>query len=122
MHQSYLLASIIGPILIILSISEYLNFKIWENVHPTLVYLNGLFLLTGGLIVIRIHNVWVPGWPVLITILGWLCLAAGVVRMFFPTQKQLPKNRISTLIIILLLLTGIFLSLKGYFIVSPSAI
>ncbi|RFM30985.1 hypothetical protein [Chitinophaga silvisoli] len=115
MHHSILIASILGPVLIALSTSEYLNFKIWENTHPTLVYLNGLFLLTGGLIIIRLHNVWTPAWPMLITIVGWLCFFAGLFRMFFPTQKQLPLNYVSKIVMLTLFMIGIFLSYKGYF-------
>uniref|UniRef100_UPI003F78BA95 hypothetical protein n=1 Tax=Chitinophaga sancti TaxID=1004 RepID=UPI003F78BA95 len=114
MQNSLLLASILGPILIALSISEYLNFKIWENTHPTLVYLNGLILLTGGIIIIRIHNSWIPAWPTLITLTGWLITLAGLGRMFFPTAKQLPKNYLSISIIATLLIIGIVLSIKAY--------
>jgi len=114
MQLSFLLASILGPILLALSISEYLNFKIWENPHPTLVYLNGLMLLTGGIIIVRLHNIWVPAWPVLITIVGWLILIAGLFRMFFPAQKQLPKNTLSICIMVTLFIIGIYLSIKGY--------
>ena len=49
-----------------------------------------LFLLLGVLVTVS-HPVWVFSWPVVITILGWLLLLKGVMRIFFP---DLIKNLI----------------------------
>ncbi len=115
MDTSIQLAGIIGPVLIALSISEYINFKIWRDVPAPVVYLNGLVLLTGGLIVIRIHNFWFANWTVLITILGWLFLLLGLSRMFFPNKKQLEKKIATDLLLLVLLILGVFLLIKSYF-------
>ena len=32
------------------------------------------------------HNVWVANWPVLITLLGWLCVVSGVIRLLAPPK------------------------------------
>ena len=115
MELSLKIAGILGPLLMILSLSEYLNFKIWETVHPTLVYLNGLVLLAAGLIIINLHNTWVADWPVIITITGWLLTIAGSMRMFFPTQKQASKSTGTDLLILALFLTGGVLSFFAFF-------
>ena len=58
---------------------------------PSMVYMSGfLFLLLGVLVTVS-HPVWVFSWPVVITILGWLLLLKGVMRIFFP---DLIKNLI----------------------------
>lgn len=116
MNTTLLLASIIGPVLMVLSLSEFLNYKIWTETAPapSLVYLNGLFLFVCGLIIVRIHNIWVTAWPVIVTLTGWLCMMAGAGRMFFPTQKQLPPNNITYLVIASLFLVGTVLTLKAY--------
>ncbi len=115
MSISLQIAGVMGPILVALSISEYFHYKIWKDVHATVVYLNGLVLLTCGLIVVRLHNIWVADWTVLITILGWLLVLMGLGRMFFPTNKQLEKGLAANILLLLLLLLGIFLSMKAYF-------
>ncbi|WP_422081080.1 hypothetical protein [Ulvibacterium sp.] len=115
MEVSLNLAAVIGPILMAIASSEYLNFKIWKNVHPTVVYLNGLVLLIGGLIVIRMHNHWSMDWTLVITIFGWLFILLGLARMFFPTQKQPEKSLFSNLLLLVLFLVGLFLSFKAYF-------
>jgi hypothetical protein len=60
------------------------------------------------------------GWPVLVTVLGWLALLGGLARMLFLTQIAEIAARIgqSTGLIIaaavVLLVLGAFLSFKGY--------
>ena len=108
------LASILGPLLIALSITEYRNFDIWKDAHPTLVYLNGLILLTGGLIIIQLHNRWVAHWMVLVTLIGWLLMLAGLYRMIFPSAKQAEKGLGSTVLLSLLFTVGLFLSVKAF--------
>ncbi len=114
MESSLHLAGIIGPILAVLSLSEFLNYRIWKNVSAPLVYLNGLFLLTGGLIIVRIHNNWTLDWTLMITLLGWLTMIMGLFRMFFPSLKQPEQNLVTNLVLLILFLCGIFLSIKAY--------
>jgi hypothetical protein len=51
---------------------------------PALLYLAGALTMTAGLAIVLNHNVWVANWPVLITILGWLGVIGGAVRMALP--------------------------------------
>ena len=37
----------------------------------------------AGLAIVLAHNVWVPNWRVLITLLGWLMLVRGAARILF---------------------------------------
>ena len=50
----------------------------------TLVYLFGLFDFAAGLAIVLTHNVWAANWRVLITLLGWLMLIRGAVRILAP--------------------------------------
>lgn len=81
------IAGLIGPTLVVLSITEYLHFEIWEDQIPSLVYLNGTLLFIGGLSVLRAHWVW-KGWPRAVTLMGCLALLMGFLRMLFPFAKQ----------------------------------
>ncbi len=116
MEESIQLAGLIGPILIALSISEALNLHIWEKVQATVVYLNGLLLLVAGLSIVRVHNVWVMDWTVLVTLVGWLSLLAGLYRMFVPRGQQLEKRGSTYLVLVILFGIGAVLSYYGYFV------
>jgi hypothetical protein len=48
------------------------------------IYLAGLLALTAGLAIVNTHNEWTSDWRVVITILGWLCVIGGVIRIVFP--------------------------------------
>ena len=51
-----------------------------------LLFIAGLIAFVAGLAIVLTHNVWVAGWPVIITIFGWASLFAGIVRIVFPDQ------------------------------------
>ncbi len=98
----------------VLSLSEFLNFKIWTKVEATVVYLNGLLLFIGGLALIRSRNHWTIDWTLLITLLGWLSLTLGLYRIFFPYSKQLERNTFTYVTLGTLFFAGFFLTVKAY--------
>lgn len=114
MQSSENIAGLIGPILIALSLSEFLNFHIWTKVESTVVYLNGLLLFTGGLALIRSHNTWTIDWTLSITLVGWLSLILGLYRMFFPSSKQPERNIFTYVSLGTLFTVGLFLTVKAY--------
>ena len=114
MDISFQLAGILGPILIALSVTEYKNFKIWQEIQPTVVYLNGLLFFTGGIVIIRIHSIWSLNWAIVITIFGWVLSLLGLYRMVSPTGKQVEKSTVANLLFLLMFVLGVFLSIKAY--------
>ena len=68
----------------------------------------------------RAHNRWTKGWPVLVTILGWLAILSGLARMVFPTGLAAIAGGIGQTTgaiipgAIVLLGLGAFLSFKAY--------
>jgi uncharacterized membrane protein YoaK (UPF0700 family) len=41
-----------------------------------LIFLSGVPLFVAGVAIVRVHNIWAGGWPVLVTLLGWLILSS----------------------------------------------
>ncbi|GAB3776038.1 hypothetical protein GCM10028818_20970 [Spirosoma horti] len=115
MDISIQLAGFLGPTLMILPLSEYLNFEIWRRIDPTVVSLNGLVLFVGGLFIVRCHNIWNLEWTLVITILGWLILTLGAYRMLFPAGRQLQKGGTTNVVLFILFFIGCFLTSKAYF-------
>jgi hypothetical protein len=111
--KSKLFASIIGPTMIVLSITEYLNLDIWAINIPAITYLNGLFFLVAGLFIINVHNVW-RSWPSIITILGWIILLLGLFRMIFPKANQANEGMLPNIFFLIMLALGSFLCYKAY--------
>jgi hypothetical protein len=114
MANSRVIAGVMGPALVALSITEAMNYTIWDTTMPQVIYLNGTLLLIGGLAVIRNHNLWVVDWRAIVTILGWLALLSGLLRMSFPEAKQLAPSLGMYLFLGLALVTGVFLTAKSF--------
>lgn len=45
---------------------------------------SAVITLILGIILVLSHNVWVMHWPVVITVLCWITLVKGTVRLLFP--------------------------------------
>ena len=66
---------------------------------------------------VRAHNRWTSGWPVLVTITGWFAILLGLFRMFMPgLYEQGAQGNRTTLLVgeIVLLALGVFLTFKAY--------
>lgn len=94
METSVFLASIIGPVLLIIGLGILLNLEHYRSLVREFagsafnVYLTGALDLLLGAMIVRFHNVWTWRWPVLITLLGWLMIVRGVVRIGAPGLVQ----------------------------------
>ena len=115
MSNSKRLAGLIGPTIIAITISEMINIHIWAANTAAGIHLNGGLLFIAGLSIVRIHNQW-RGWPMIVTLVGWVCILLGLFRMFAP-ELQLEGARNTTGVIIptmFVLAFGIFLTFKAY--------
>ena len=126
MAYSELLAGLLGPVLATIGLAIMTNRNSFEAMigqMPTslpVVFLAGLLLLVAGVSIVRVHNLWVADWQIIITLAGWFSVFGGLVRMLLPEQSAavaLPvaSNRAGVKFSgLLFLLLGIYLSLKGY--------
>jgi hypothetical protein len=114
MVDSKFIAGFVGPTLVVLSISEMINYHIWEVNLAAVTYLNGMMLFLSGLVILRLHNLWVPDWRVCVTLVGWMCLFGGLYRLFAPEAPQAAPNAITYGLMTVLLLVGIVLTYKAY--------
>lgn len=116
MTNSKYIAKLIGPPLIVMNISEAMNAHIWANVSAAQTYLAGSLWFIAGLSIIRSHNKWMPGWPVMITLIGWFAILGGLGRMFFPEPVQQGSQNVTVVLAIqmVLLVIGIVLTYKAY--------
>ena len=114
MINSRQLAQLVGPTLSAMSLAEMINLSIWESTIPSVVFLNGAILFVAGISIVRVHNFWINSWTFLLTLIGWLTLSLGLLRMFFPSVNQVGKSISAYSLLAVLFLIGFFLSWKGY--------
>jgi uncharacterized membrane protein HdeD (DUF308 family) len=122
MANSKLIAGLIGPTLVAFAVATLLNLRSFPEFSSTatLIFVTGILMFVAGVAIVRSHNNWKGGWPLVVTILGWLAVLGGLVRLFFPIHLAANAGDIGrntglvvTAAVVFLLLGG-FLSFKGY--------
>ena len=116
MTNSKRIAGLVGPSLVALTLTELLNLDIWTHTPAVVVYLSGTLLFVAGLSIVRVHNHWTTRWPVLVTIIGWFALLAGLARMMAPEFAQRLVQHTTTPYpwIFAMLAIGSVLTIKAY--------
>ncbi len=125
---TYFLATVLGWYLVIMSFLLIFRRELVAPVIREVMAQPGLFLIMGlltviiGLLMVVSHNYWVMGWPVIVTLFAWIFLISGLFRVFFPDlvrklwSKMSMKPETLSLMGTLLLIIGLFLLYKVYFV------
>lgn len=125
MEISIFLAKAIGLFGAISTLSIITRYKVHlemeENAvkSPSMIYLSGYLFLLPGILITVSHQVWTPDWRIIITILGWLLLGKGVMRILIPgTIKKLieskKNDRRFLLAEIITLIISVYLIYQGF--------
>ena len=92
MDTSLLLARIIGPLFVIVGLGVLMNPGHYRSMmqrfleSSDLYYFSGALAFVIGMLMIQFHNLWVADWRVVITLIGWMSLLKGVIRILFPAM------------------------------------
>ncbi len=127
MTQSRFLAALVGPTFVALGLSVLINRALLDEViaHLSsdylLVIVVGVLTLVAGLAIVTTHRIW-KGWPAILTVLGWLAVIGGFLRVVVPgavavmapSLFALDGGLMLTFIAVALILLGAFLSWKAF--------
>lgn len=130
MTASIVLARLLGPLFLIAGLGLLLNRAHYRKMlehfltDAALYYFSGALALTVGIAIVLFHNVWVADWRLVITLVGWLSVLKGVVRLLFPQagQKAAAKLLSPGALLgfgILAVVLGAWLSVTGYYAATP---
>jgi len=126
MTTSKTIGSLIGPTLLAGAVSVLLNLAAWPALaeqafrDPPLILTSGFLLFIAGLAIVRAHNRWSGGWPVIVTVCGWLALIGGLSRILFPTRLAaiavplVLRTGILAAVAVVFLVAGLFLTFESY--------
>ncbi len=87
----------------------------------SLIIITAIMSLIIGLLIVVSHNIWEWNWRVVITIIGYLALIKGIIRLFFSHTAdkkiimKLIKGDTPIYIGIVCLIIGLFLAYEGFF-------
>lgn len=120
------IAGLAGPAFAAIGVGALINQRAMADMatqlagNTALVFIAGLLSLVAGVAIVRAHNVWSGGWPVVVTVVGWLAIVGGLVRMWFPDMAApIAASVTATPSLIMLagvanLALGAFLTFKAY--------
>lgn len=126
MDSTMYLAKLIGPVMLTLGLFVVFNptrvSRMGREVlaSDALLLIAGVITLPAGLAIVLSHNIWVAGWPVLITVMGWIMIVAGLARILLPGLMQsigavmLEKPIVTTIPGLLMASIGAFFCYQGY--------
>ena len=126
MQTSIFIARLLGPVLLVAGIAMLINRKQLDAIvaevlrSPLLLLLLGIIDFTVGLAIVLAHNLWVADWRLIITLLGWLLMVRGAVRMLIPEHakalatKLLKDSRVIGGGLAVTIVLGVVLSYFGY--------
>ena len=125
MNTSIFLAKLIGPLLAAVGVGLLINFSVFQAITAdflrsyALIYVSGVIVLAAGLAIVNLHNLWTRDWRAIVTVLGWLMVVGGIIRIVFPqivisVGVSLFSFTYAVVAGICLVLLGGFLSFKGY--------
>ena len=93
MNTSKYIARLMGPVLLVIGIGMALGLMMETDYsslmkefigNRAVIFLTGILALTAGVAIVNAHNVWVPDWRLIITVLGWLLVLRGIMLLVFP--------------------------------------
>ncbi len=85
-----------------------------------LVLVSGVLAMTAGLSIVNTHNVWVLGWPLIVTLFGWALVLGGASRIVAPRVVEhvggamMDRPTMTRVIGAFWVLLGAFLTVKAY--------
>jgi len=127
MQTSIYLAQLIGPVMAIMGLYILVFPTRLQEVareflaSAALMFLAGVMALILGIAIVLSHNIWVMGWPVIITIFGWVAIPAGLLRLSMGAEGRanatefLAYRGLFIFAGALLAVLGAWLSWAGYF-------
>jgi len=126
MAPAVLIARLAGPLFVVIGLGILLNASFYtgmvvEAVHsPTLVYLSGVASLLAGVAILNAYRAWTANWRVIVTVLGWLCVIGGIMRIVLPQIVTSLATTIYsgpaalTVAAVIVLILGAYLSYESY--------
>ncbi len=127
METSVFIARIFGLCYLVVGVGFMFNRKAFQRVmedfckNAALVFYGGILTLVIGVVIILTHNVWVAGWTVIITVIGWLAFIKGIWIIVFPNtvsgfiQAYQKNENLPMVHAIAALVFGVVLTFFGFF-------
>lgn len=128
MDISIFWAKFLGLYCVLLGIGMLVNSKQFKAFiieaanNPLTIFFSGILALIFGLLIVITHNVWV-GWPIIITVIGWVALIKGIIRLYFSRWlagyiSKFSENNLYYATVVICFILGLVLLYFGFVVSS----
>lgn len=119
-------ARVLGPFLLIMMLaamaraadmrqllSEFTASDVWP-------YVTGAFILMGGISIVAFHQIWRGVAAIVVSVLGWLLVARGLLLVAFPgvfaslADRMIDATAVWIIAFVVMALVGVFLTYVGW--------
>lgn len=124
--MTLILAKALGLYFVAVGLALVLNPSRIKTLYQQLIkdesflFLGAIIALLIGAFIISVHNLWVAGWPVIITLIGWWSLIKGFILLVYPEalkplwSKALNSPEFIRIAGVVWLVIGAFLAYHGW--------
>ena len=124
--MTIILAKILGLYFVAIGLAFLINpdrfKKLYQQVanDANFLFMGAIMAVLIGAVIVSVHNYWVLGWPVIITILGWWSLIKGFALLIYPDFIKLfsfiqnRSNLFYRVMSFIYMVVGFFLIYKGW--------
>ncbi len=125
MDISLFLSKALGLYFVIISVGMLINAYTLKPIlgemlqSPGLMFVTGVMAMIVGVLIVISHNVWTLDWRVIITLIGWVSLIKGTIRVVIPQyvdvidKNWMLSNASYYATFVLTFLLGVFLCYLG---------
>jgi len=126
MPAATFIARLVGPLFAALGLGLLLNATFYaaavgQGAHsPVLIAIAGMATLVAGPAILNAYRAWTADWRVLVTVIGWIFIIAGLIRLILPTLAETLAPAVysgpAALMVagVVVLIVGGILSFEGY--------
>ena len=126
MNTSIFLAQAFGLYFIIIGLAMLYKKEYYQKAAVEMAKSGGVMLITSivtlilGIILVLFHNVWVADWRAVITVLCWMTLLKGMLRLAFPESMSkwvaiFLNDRAYDIMLSVFVIFGGYLAYVGFF-------
>ena len=125
-HRTRMFARMLGPFITVIMIAAVAHFADMRQLLSEFTasdawpYVTGVFILAGGIAIVAFHQIWRGAAAIIVSVLGWLLVARGILLIAFPgvfaslADRMIGATALWIAAFVAMTLVGLYLTYVGW--------
>ena len=125
-QRTRMFARVLGPFFTIVMVAAVARFADMRQVLSEFTasdvwpYVTGTFILAGGIAIVAFHQIWRGTAAIIVSVLGWLLVARGILLIVFPgvfaslADRMIGATAVWIAAFAVMILVGLYLTYVGW--------